>query len=82
MLLVKPLSLGVAEQVSQDRVEEMLLEGDVCARLSIEALTAGSCRREVAAPEMFGDLVEAMPENGVIFPEGLEQVRWPSAHDR
>ena len=74
MLLVKPPSLGVAEQASQDRGEDMLLEGDVCACLSIEALTAGFCRREVTASEMFGDLVEAMPENGVIFPEGLEKV--------
>ena len=74
MLFVKPISLGVAERVSQDWVEEMLFEGDVCARLSIEALTAGFCRREVAAPEMFGDLVEAAPENGVVFPEGFEEV--------
>ena len=74
MLLVKSISLGVAEQASQGRVEEALLEGDVRASLPIEALTAGLRRQKVATPEMFGNLVQPASKDGVVFPESLEEV--------
>src|SRR5271157_4412307 len=57
MLLVKSVDLGIAEDATQGRIEELLLKSDVCASLPIEALATGLRRQTVACPEMFGDLV-------------------------
>lgn len=75
MFLVKPIRVGVTEQTSQGGIKEPLLEGNVCAGLSIGARSPGLRSQKVAVPEMCRDLVQGVPKDGMVFPERSEEIR-------